>query len=509
MRARRLPSGGCSGEAASDNRRDGTAIPDDSEPAPIITFQNATVRFGARWLLRKTNWTIRRGEQWAVVGPNGSGKSTLMRAVMGDAPVVQGRISRNPAIAQPGRIALVSFENARLLLDRDREGDAARHFSGRPDEVATVREILADVRCSEAENAERYESPFFSDLFVDLIERPIRNLSNGELRKVLILRSLLSKPELLILDEPFDGLDIASRKALSDILHRLMAEGQQIILVSHRIEEIPPNFDNIIRLKDGAVEEVGRRDEMLARYFTPDTGERRDISIPIKTVGRRRSVNGTPLIQMRGLTVRYGDRVVLCGLDWTVRGGENWAVSGPNGSGKTTLLRMIAGDHSQAYANEIYLFGRRRGSGESIWEIKHRIGMVSPESQINYRKPIPAMEVILSGFFDSVGLYRRATPEQYAAARRAMNRLGLEDLAGHRFDRLSYGQQRMVLIARAVVKSPELLILDEPCQGLDTENRRKVLALVDVVGNRTDTQIIFVTHQPDEIPPCVDRHLQL
>jgi len=200
---------------------------------------------------------------------------------------------------------------------------------------------------------------------------------------------------------------------------------------------------------------------------------------------------------------------VISGLDWTVRKGENWAVSGPNGSGKTTLMGLIAADHPQAYANDIALFGKKRGSGESIWEIKHRIGLLSPEFQAGYRPAISVLEAVISGFFDSVGLYRFPEEEQIAAARRWVDRVGLTGLADRPLDRLSYGEKRLALLARSMVKAPRLLILDEPCQGLDPANRGAILSIVDEIGRSPYTQIIFITHHSEEIPTCTTHRLFL
>jgi molybdate transport system ATP-binding protein len=181
---------------------------------------------------------------------------------------------------------------------------------------------------------------------------------------------------------------------------------------------------------------------------------------------------------------------------------------GPNGAGKTLMLSLIAADNPQAYSNEIYLFGKRRGSGESIWDIKRRIGMVSSEFQVRYRKHMSAFEVVLSGFFDSVGLYRRSSPAQREIAREWMATLRLNDMAERSFDQLSYGEQRMVLLARCMVKSPLLLILDEPCQGLDSANRKTILDLIDFVGKNNQSHILYVTHHMNEIPSCITHTLR-
>jgi molybdate transport system ATP-binding protein len=214
------------------------------------------------------------------------------------------------------------------------------------------------------------------------------------------------------------------------------------------------------------------------------------------------------LIDMKNITVHYSGTVVLEHLNWSMKAGQNWVILGPNGSGKTTLLNLISGDNLQAYANNIRLFGKLRGSGESIWEIKERIGMISSEFQIRYRKNMSALDVVLSGYFDSVGLYRSASARQRQAAEQWLMDLGIDGMSDRIFNRLSYGEQRMVLIARAMVKIPQILILDEPYQGLDRTNRQRILAAIDVIGQHPRTNLIYVTHYPDELPACSTHMLE-
>jgi molybdate transport system ATP-binding protein len=209
------------------------------------------------------------------------------------------------------------------------------------------------------------------------------------------------------------------------------------------------------------------------------------------------------------VTVTYGGLVVLGQLDWIFRAGENWALTGPNGAGKSTLIRLITGEIEQAYSNEIYVFGKKRGTGESIWDIKRRIGVLGTELQLLYRKGISAFDVVVSGFYDSIGLYRRPDSEKRHNAEKIMERMKLTHLAGRIFDSLSFGEQRLVLMARAVVKSPRLLILDEPCQGLDARNRSRVIELADSIGASGDIQLLFVTHYRNEIPASVNRELRI
>lgn len=463
---------------------------------PLIAFSDAAIRLRDRRVVRSLTWTIRPGENWAVVGPNGAGKSSLARALAGELPVVAGRVRRHLPIPD---VAGVSFESGRRLLARESLRAEADHFAGRIDGGTRVAEELGPA-----------PGPSVRLGFSGVERRAIDHLSTGELRKLLILRALARNPRLLVLDEPFDGLDADARRALSGFLTDRMAAGVQLVLVTHRSEELLPGISHILSLEEGTVVGAG-----------PLAGFPREAH-PSLSVRRTDPVNGRPLpsapepaapppsvlIEMTDVAVRYGDTPVFSGLSWRVERGVHWAVSGPNGAGKTSLLRMIAGDHPQAYANRIRLFGRRRGTGETIWDIRRRVGRVSGDLQLRYRRPVTALEAVLSGFFDSVGLFRRATEAQQAAAGEWLRLLDMGEHADRPFDHLSGGEQRMVLMARAAVKRPWLLILDEPCQGLDPNHRARVLALADRIGRDGATTLLWVTHHPAETPACVRRRLR-
>jgi molybdate transport system ATP-binding protein len=217
---------------------------------------------------------------------------------------------------------------------------------------------------------------------------------------------------------------------------------------------------------------------------------------------------GEALVEMKDTTVKYGHLVALDRLNWSMKRGENWAILGPNGAGKSTLVKLILGENPQAYANQIFLFGKRRGSGETIWEIKKRMGVVSAELQVQYRKKMSAYEVIASGFFDSIGLYQAPTPQQREAVERWVDLLKIKDLAKEPYHQLSFGQKRMILLARAMVKSPILLIADEPCHGLDVVNRRRILKILERIG-QTQTNLLYITDRRDEILPCITHVMRL
>ena len=296
--------------------------------------------------------------------------------------------------------------------------------------------------------------------------------------------------------------------------------------MSHRFEELVPEIEHVLCLKSGKIFAQGFRSKVMSmenldrlyaedervgnlRVNTENTEEKFERLIPQK-VPESTAKNKKPpsIILMRDVNVRYGENVVLEKFNWSVYQGENWKIIGPNGAGKSTLLSLISGDNLQAYSNQIYLFGKRRGTGESVWDIKQRIGMVSPEFQVRYRESISVLNVVLSGFFDTIGFYQTASETQKKIALNWMEFLEINELAEQDYTRLSYGQQRLILIARAMVKSPPLLILDEPCQGLDRTNRNRVLELIEHICLDSATQILYVTHIKTDQLNCLRHELR-
>ncbi len=484
-------------------------VGDNAPESVLFRLERATLRAGARRLLPNTSWTLRAGQNWVILGGNGEGKTTLVGTLTGETPVVAGRRWFDRNRLAPAHVRCVSFEAHERLAAWDDGQDEARSFAHKGMRGVRVADIL---------NTDRRDftaDPGDLDRWMDQTglsawrEREIRTLSSGEMRQVMIARALLAGPRLLVIDEPFDGLDTRARRRLADMLATLMARGLQMVLITHHSDEILTGITHYMLLQGGRVAEQG-----VWRPAAPDRDSRHGVVVAPMAAGNaaetlRAQRRPAELVRMRSVTVVYEGRRVIDRLNWCVRPGEHWAVCGPNGAGKSTLLQLICGDHPQAYANDIHLFGRRRGRGETVWDIKRPIGLVSNALQIRYRKSLDGRAVMLSGFFDSVGLYRQASTAQVEAVRRWARRLSISRLLEKDFQRMSNGERRMVLIARAMVKEPSLLVLDEPCQGLDSRNRMRILEMLDMIVRTQPAQMIYVSHRPDELPGATTHELHL
>ena len=504
---------------------------------PLITLDKISVRLYDRLYLQNTSWEIKTHENWAIVGPNGSGKTTLAKALFGGVPVVRGSVRHHVKPSKGSQetpekvpVGYASPELFREVFERELLQESFRDFSGRIDEKTTPRDIviqgLPKGACEEKDF--EHDLGHFADKLriKNILNRDICAVSSGELCKVVIVRALMRKPKLLILDEPFNGLDSRSRKDLKENLDDLIQSGVRLVLITHRFEELPTGITHVLQMKDGAICTAGEKEQVLSsgvfsernREDGSDSFTFRDLSqsslllketTPVGGVGVTGTPEGRTLIDMRHVNVRYGDTVVLSDFNWEVKAGENWLILGENGAGKSTVLKLILGDNPQAYSNHVFVFGKKRGVGTSIWETKRQIGMVSTEFQARYPKEISAFHVVLSGFYDSMGLFRTCSKEQKTRALEWMKLLGIDHLKECTFGSLSYGQRKMTLIARAVVKSPLLLFLDEPCDGLDRDNRKKILSVLEYIGRNTGTKLVYVTHHEDEILPCITHRLML
>ena len=431
------------------------------------------------------NFTLEEGEHIAIIGRNGSGKSMFVDILTGRHPAFPDMVEYG--FDEP-------YNNLKHITFRDTYGgdnDKTYFLQQRwnqmeiDEETPTVGSKLEEAFKLAGEDTpeRRALQQHIYELFhlEPLLDKYIILLSSGELRKYKLASSLFTNPKVLIMENPFIGLDADTRDQLKALLGMLAKEqGLQIILVLAKTDEIPDFITHIVEVKEMKVLPKVR--------WSQQTNE---------------------VIRFNKVSIRYGERTILKDLDWTVHQGEHWSLSGQNGSGKSTLLSLVCADNPQSYACDISLFGHKRGSGESIWDIKRHIGYVSPEMHRSYKQNIPAIQIVASGLKDSVGLYVRPTEAEKEQCRKWLTTFGVGDLADRKFMEMSSGEQRLVLLARAFVKEPDLLILDEPLHGLDDLNRRMVKDLVDEYCKNPAVTLIYVTHYQEELPHCIDHALFL
>jgi len=482
-----------------------------------IQLNKATISFDDRFTLSEIDWIIEPHQHWVITGTNGSGKSALAAALAG-----VGKIEAGTVQGLPNNVGLVSFEAQAELIAKELKKDDADIMDvislGTP-----VSEMIFE-QCQDPELASELVEKFG---LTKLLDRAFRKLSTGETRKVMLIRALSSKPDLLILDEPFDGLDVDTLAMLQAHLASII-DTVPMVMVLNRFDEMPDFITHVAYLDKERLEKkrgdkkrgdggrlaftVERQDEAaFNELYQLLHLKTTDLSLPEADPASKLPAldPSQPLVKLKQATIQYGDTVIVDKLDWTIEQGQHWQLSGPNGSGKTCVLSLITGDHPQCYTNDIFVFGFQRGNGESIWQIKQFIGYVSTALQWEYRVSTSCKNVIISGFYDSIGVYTKATDHQKKIADQWLELLGMQERADQPFNKLSYGDQRLLLIARAMVKHPPLLILDEPCLGLDDMNRQLVLALIEKICAGKETTVLYVNHHTEDKIKEIDNHFAL
>lgn len=341
-----------------------------------------------------------------------------------------------------------------------------------------------------------------------LLNKELIKLSHGETKRLLIAAALLRHPRILLFINPFTGLDTETRKELGEIISEVANAGISVIL-STSINEIPEVVTHIADFKNDNTIRFTKKEAAATAIKQPVHQKRIDKNEvqELLTYGDKPSFEN--IVLMKDVRIQYGEKLILNNINWTIKGGERWALLGPNGAGKSTLLSLISGDNPQAFANQIFLFDKKKGSGESIWDIKRKIGFFSPELYQYFPLETSCLDAVESGFYDTIGLFRQRNSEATTLALRWMGLLGVEDLSRKLLSQVSPVQQRICLLARAFVKAPPLLILDEPCQGFNDEQVTMFKEVVNAVCAQSNTTLIYVTHYKEEIPECVTKVFQL
>jgi len=443
---------------------------------PFISLNNVIPEMEHSPFLKPINWQINQGEIWSVIGSNGSGKTLISQILQGKFALQSGNIkyhfiedrlyqnagNKHPELEK--NIRVISLNATYSLADYRKTYYQQRFNNINPDSVPLVSEIFKR-ESIKTELIDRIISVFNLN---DLMDHRLIQLSSGELRKLMIAKVVVENPRMVIFDNPFIGLDAGSRENLEEIFPLLNYLGFQLIFLVPSENELPMHTTHILEIVNGvAIPVIRSFNKILSETIK---SARKATTIDWKEINPVSKVDFEVAVKMENVNISYGVHKICESINWTINKGEKWALLGPNGSGKSTLLSYVFADNPVAYDKNLTLFDRKRGTGESIWEIKQKIGFTSSELHLYYRQKISCIEVVESGFSDYVGLVLKLTDIQKHVAIYFLNLLNLMHLANKPFTEVSSGEQRLLLFARALVKNPDLLILDEPFHGLDAEN---------------------------------------
>lgn len=487
----------------------------------IIHLSNGVVRNPEWRLSAPASFELTSDEHIAIVGKNGSGKSLLVEMLMGRHPLEAGTIDYNFSPSHAKGVA----DNISYIAFRDTYGTSCNRTyylqqrwnqTEYDEEANTVSQRLQRLHGAVSLNDVEYSkhlAKLSRQFHIDgMLDKNVILLSSGELRKLELFEALLTSPRVLIVDNPFIGLDAEARYEMTDMLNDLAENhGLQMILVLSNADSLPPFITHVVELTNKMVSHKMTREEFLQKQPTAlCTGllpEKRQAILKLPNKESEKTYQ--EIVRLSHVNIAYGQHKILQDICWTIHNGEKWALSGKNGSGKSTLLSLICADNPQSYACDITLFDKQRGSGESIWEIKRHIGYVSPELHRAFKSDTTVCQLIAGGLHDTIGKYARTTQEDIEKSLFWMFIFGIDTLAQRRYLQLSSGEQRLVLLARAFVKDPDLLILDEPFHGLDPENIALVQDIITTFMQRANKTLIMVSHFNNEYPSCIDKKMNL
>ncbi len=482
-------------------------------PAPVISCQNLALGYNNLPALQHVNWQIQAGEHWVITGNRASGKSLLAQALCGRARILSGKITfpwmgeHTDWGLRRRQIALVSFTDH---SKRFHPPGTTHYYQQRFQAFDNEGHLTAGdyLRTAGYQPGDPFQQSLLETLgLLPLLQRERIKLSSGQTRRLLLAHALLKKPRVLVLDQPYLGLDLAGKNKLNALLKQLVKTFNLSLIMTGEVADMPDCITHRLHLSGGTAEYCGILGQMPA---PPENESVPDVLQQIAAGFRQIPVeNGfEQVLRLEDIRVAYGDSVVLDAFNWQIKKGEKWALVGPNGAGKSTLLSLLYGDHPQAYANKVYVFDHRRGRGENIWTVKRRMGFTSPEMHAFYEGKHRAIDLVMTGLFDGMSLLRQPSAEQVRFGKWLFEYFGLTADLVRPVRECSTGTQRLLFFMRALVKAPAVLLLDEPFQGLDARSIFLCRCLLDAVLDQERT-LIFITHRDVEIPACIDRYMRL
>lgn len=463
------------------------------------------------------NWEI--GQQWAIIGTSGAEMTAFIETIRGNSVIPLGEIRRpfskeyTEEKTSSGEINsfrdLIAYVSQRYEI-RNKSNQQNFYFqqrfnSSESSDTATVREYLLEVKA-------KVDGPWTLKNVAELLhlehllDKSLLLLSNGETRRLALGLGLMRQPKVYLMDQPMTGLDVKSRAEFGEILKVIIFKGVQVLLTTSA-NEIPEGITHVAKLSGKGIE----KNWEVADFHLTARHEQK-LSFNWELLGSllpKKTNENQEVIRLENLTIKYGEKQILKNLTWEVRSGERWLLKGANGSGKSTLISLLIGENPQAYSQNLWLFGRKRGTGESIWDVKRPTGFVAPELSRFFPANQTCRKVILSGLFDTMGLYKKVTADQEALAESWIRLFHLEAFENILINRLSLENQRWTLLARALIKQPGLLILDEASQGMDEFQRRLFKDTVQQICERSTMTLIYVSHYTEDVPEAVGKVIAL
>ncbi len=489
----------------------------EENATPLVTVKNAICRIGRNKTLKVEQFELAKGQHWCIFGGNGAGKSVLARLIAGNRVESANYVSYRDGFDPKLDIFIVSFEEQQRLWQRDNRLDISEFSAAAQDQGTLVTELIESARREEEQDRAELGALVDQMDLAAVINKGIRFLSSGQVRKVLLARAIYAKsddsPKLLILDEPLESIDWHSQERIATALQQWMNENNSTLLLCRRKQDILPAVNHLAVMEDLRLIEQGSLEKVASSpgfHRLTKTAVHQSSRLPFAVDGHKTldEESLAVLIELCDVTASYQDQLVFSNINWVMQAHNHVLVEGPNGCGKSTLLSLIDGDNHKAYGQQVTLFGRKKGSGETVWDVKAHFGIVSNELHNKYIRGWKVLDVVVSGFFDSVGLYDDSGATESGAALNWLAAMGVEQLGKHYYHEISFGQQRLVLLARAMVKHPAVLILDEPCVGLDDTHRQMILQTLDAIAGQTDTRLIYVSHVEEEKPECINQHIK-
>lgn len=434
----------------------------------------------------------RPGDVWCIYGDNRSGIDRFVDLFREDgASCCTGRLN------VPPDLGVVSFRDQQEIFEQEVLNDESDYLD-RIDPGTPARDFL-----KSSDDLDVLTRQFRLD---HVLNSGYRQLSSGESRKLLILKAVTDGARNLVIENPYDGLDVDSCSEFDRIMELLIRQGFNLLIICSSRFDIPQWCTHLGWIDNGRMEGIGIRDKVIGTITDNRHAGDWRIILEDDCSGGDEHEPGELLRLVNG-HARYGEKTIFSDFDFSLDKDQHTLITGPNGAGKSTLLSIITGDHPNCYTNELYIFGNRRGSGESIWQIKKNMGIVSPALHREHYIPGNCLQIVISGYFDSIGLYRQYSNQQQELARSWLNVIGLGEREKTPFRRLGFGEQRLVLIARALIKMPRLLVLDEPTHGLDDVNRANLLNFLEVVVEKGISTIVYVSHRRDEYRRFFRQHI--